>query len=275
MNPSYPSLYQVNTRVWLTERSHRLGRRATLDDIPDAALERVADAGFNWIWFLGVWQTGATGARISRANLEWRREFEETLPDLSEEDIAGSCFAITAYQVPAERGGDAALARLRQRLKNYGLSLMLDFVPNHTALDHPWIHACPDYYVRGGAEQLRTQPQNYVRLDTGADAIVAYGRDPFFSGWPDTAQLDYANPALQRAMQGELQHVAARCDGVRCDMAMLVLPEVFERTWGRRSAPFWPTAISEVRRRHRQFTFMAEVYWDLEWTLQQQGFDYS
>jgi hypothetical protein len=58
-------------------------------------------------------------------------------------------------------------------------------------------------------------------------------------------------------------------------MAMLVLPEVFERTWGIRSEPFWPKAIESVRRQHPGFLFMAEVYWDLEWTMQQQGFDYA
>ncbi|MFL6623197.1 MAG: alpha-amylase family glycosyl hydrolase [Sulfurifustis sp.] len=273
---AYQSLYQINTRVWLTELSRRLGRRATLDDIPEDALDRVAELGFVWVWFLGVWQTGPTGMRISRSNPEWRHEFAETLPDLEESDIAGSCFAITAYDVPAECGGDAALARLRQRLSRRGQRLMLDFVPNHTALDHPWTSRHPEYYVAGSDDQLRNEPQNYIRIDAdGRERIIAYGRDPYFSGWPDTAQLNYADPGLQAAMREELLRIAARCDGVRCDMAMLILPEVFERTWGLRSAPFWPETIAEVKRRHPQFVLMAEVYWDLEWTLQQQGFDYT
>jgi hypothetical protein len=108
-----------------------------------------------------------------------------------------------------------------------------------------------------------------------AGRIFAYGRDPFFAGWPDTLQLDYSNPAAQAAMQAELLSIAQQCDGVRCDMAMLVLPEVFERTWGRRAVPFWPAATAHVRDRVPGFCFMAEVYWDLEWTLQQQGFDYT
>jgi hypothetical protein len=88
-------------------------------------------------------------------------------------------------------------------------------------------------------------------------------------------QLNYGNPQLQRAMIGELERIAGQCDGVRCDMAMLVLPDVFERTWGIRAKPFWPTATESVRQEHPDFQFMAEVYWDLEWTLQQQGFDYT
>jgi glycosidase len=107
------------------------------------------------------------------------------------------------------------------------------------------------------------------------DVILAHGRDPFFPGWSDTLQLDYSNPATQAAMLAALQKIAGQCDGVRCDMAMLILPEVFERTWGRRPEPFWPRAIRSVREHVRGFCLMAEVYWDLEWTLQQQGFDYT
>src|SRR5262249_13143212 len=133
--PLYPSLYQINTRVRLTDLSRSLGRPATLDDISDAELDRLAELGFDWIWLLSVWQTGSAGQRISRLNRGWRSEFEETMPDLREEDIAGSGFAITSYMVHPGLGGEAALARLRQRLRQRGLCLMLDFVPNHTALD--------------------------------------------------------------------------------------------------------------------------------------------
>ena len=274
--PRYPSLYQINTRVWLTELSRALGRAATLDDIPDAELDRLAEMGFDWVWFLSVWRTGAAGRRVSRSNPEWRREFEETLPDLCDEDIAGSGFAIAGYTTHPALGGDAALARLRDRLRDRGLKLMLDFVPNHTALDHPWVEDHPEYYVVGTELDLARAPQNYTWVKRrGGDRLLAYGRDPYFPGWPDTLQLNYGNPATQDAMIGELLKIAGQCDGVRCDMAMLVLPEVFERTWGIASQPFWPEATRRVREQAPDFCFMAEVYWDLEWTLQQQGFDYT
>src|SRR5689334_21800815 len=115
--PRYPSLYQINTRVWLTELSERLGRRATLDDIPDAELDRLAKIGFDWVWLLSVWQTGPLAQRVSRTNAEWRGEFQQTLQDLREENIAGSGFAITSYTVHGALRGDAALARLRERLR--------------------------------------------------------------------------------------------------------------------------------------------------------------
>jgi alpha amylase-like protein len=274
--PHYPSLFQINTRVWLTGLSRTLGRAATLDDIPDAELDRLARDGFDWIWMLSVWQTGAAGQNASRSNPEWRKEFKETLPDLREEDIAGSGFAITGYTVHSSLGGDPALARLRDRLRKRGLRLMLDFVPNHTALDHPWVQLDPEYYIPGTEADLAHAPQNYTRITrTNGDVILAHGRDPYFPGWPDTLQLDYSNPTTQGAMIAALEKIAGQSDGVRCDMAMLVLPEVFERTWGRRPAPFWPRAIRSVHDKFPDFCFMAEVYWDLEWTLQQQGFNYA
>ncbi|MGZ5096204.1 MAG: alpha-amylase family glycosyl hydrolase [Burkholderiales bacterium] len=274
--PLYPSLYQINTRVWLTSLSRALGRAATLDDIPDAELDALAARGFDWIWFLSVWRTGPAGQRVSRENIEWRRDFEQTLPDLVEEDIAGSGFAITGYTAHPALGGDAALARLRERLRKRGLRLMLDFVPNHTALDHPWVEDHPEYYVSGTEADLARAPQNYTRVQRRKDdKVLAYGRDPYFAGWPDTLQLDYSNPATQEAMIGELLRIADQCDGVRCDMAMLVLPDVFERTWGRRAPLFWPYATRRVHEQFPGFCFMAEVYWDLESTMHQQGFDYA
>jgi len=272
----YPSLYQINTRVWIRDLSRSLGRAATLDDIPDQQLERLAQKGFDWIWFLGVWQTGLAGRKVSRERLDWQTEFRQVLPDFQEDDVWGSCFAITNYAAHSEFGGNSALERLRTRLHNQGIRLLLDFVPNHTALDHSWVQKHPNFYVRGTEEQLRREPQNYIRLETSSGStILAYGRDPHFGGWPDTLQLNYAEPALQEAMRLELLNVASLCDGVRCDMAMLILPEVFERTWGLRSEPFWQNAILSIRSYKPKFLFMAEAYWDLEWTLQQQGFDYT
>jgi hypothetical protein len=161
-------------------------------------------------------------------------------------------------------------------MRRRGLRLMLDFVPNHTGLDHPWVEDHPEYYVAGTELDLARAPRNYTwaRRKSG-DRLLAHGRDPYFPGWPDTLQLNYGNPATQEAMAAELVKIAGQCDGVRCDMAMLVLPDIFERTWGIKIGPFWPMVIPRVRERVPDFCFMAEVYWDLEWELQRQGFNYT
>lgn len=273
---NHPLLYQINTRVWLTRLRKELGRPVTLDDVPDAELDRLARMGFDWVWLLSVWQTGPAAREVSRSNLEWRRELRDTLADLCDDDIPGSGFAVTGYSVHDGMGGNAALARLRERLSRRGLRLMLDFVPNHVGLGHPWVDDHPECFVAGTETDLTRAPRSYTRVRRArGDLILAHGRDPYLPAWPDTLQLDYSNPATQEAMISELLSVAGQCDGARCDMAMLVLPDVFERTWGRRPPLFWPTATRRVRQLVPGFLLMAEVYWDLEWELQQQGFDYA
>jgi hypothetical protein len=282
----HPSLYQLNTRVLLQERGAALGRPATLDDFTDGFLDDIAAKGFQWVWPLGVWQTGQAGRNVSRSDAKLREELRRTLPDLRDEDITGSPFAIVAYETNRDFGGDGALARLRERLARRGLRLLLDFVPNHTAPDHPWVTQHPEYYVHGSEEDLARQPQNYVRVGLrSGPTILAHGRDPYFDGWKDTLQLNYRHAGFREAQIGQLGAVAERCDGVRCDMAMLVQPEIIQRTWGERSRPsdgsppkdnpFWNEAIPAIKRRHPEFMFVAEVYWDMEWELQQTGFDYT
>ena len=275
--PSNPMLYQINTRVLMRGISGVLGRPAGFDDVPDEALVALKALGVDWVWFLGVWQTGTAGRTISQTNPAWQEGFRQALPDLAPDDVCGSPFAIAGYTAEAAFGGDAALARLRARVNQTGLRLMLDVVPNHMALDHPWVSAQPALFIQGTEADLADVPDNWVKLEHG---IFAHGRDPYFPGWPDTVQLDYANRETQTAMAQTLLSVADACDGVRCDMAMLLLPDVFERTWsaslaGRTVAPFWPDATRAVRAAHPGFLFMAEVYWGLEHRLIEDGFDLS
>jgi hypothetical protein len=283
---SYPALYQINTRVWLHELAGSLGRPATLADIPENFLDRLASLGFDYVWFLGLWQTGAAGRQMALGRPDWQQAFRKILPDFTEADVVSSPFAVVSYTLHRDFGDETALPDLRQRLHARGLQLMVDFVPNHTALDHPWVQAHPEFYVQGSAADLDREPDNYRQVETGRGTLIlAHGRDPFFPGWTDTFQLNYRHPALREAMAQELLRLAEKADGVRCDMAMLLLPEIIQRTWGTRSRPaggvapvdasFWLEAIRRVKAKNPQFLLMAEVYWGLEAELLEQGFDYA
>ena len=272
---SNPSLYQIDARSWLYRCSQAAGHRLHLDEVPESDLDRLAGHGFDWIWLLGVWQTGPAGAAVSRKMAD-RWHFRESLPDLSDEDIAGSTFAVRSYDVNVDFGGPEALQTLRERLRARGVRLMLDFVPNHTGIDHAWVSEHPDFYVSGSASDLAQRPSDYFEAETTLGRkILAHGRDPYFPGWIDTAQLNYGNPAVQSVMKKGLQRVATLCDGVRCDMAMLLLPDVFQKTWGIEIQPFWRDAIAGAREVNPEFVLMAEVYWNRERQLQEIGFDYT
>ena len=196
--------------------------------------------------------------------------------------MPGSAYAIRDYQVEHELGGREGLARFREELRRLGIKLILDFVPNHVATDHRWTKLHPEYFVTGASEDLDERPADYFVAEAadGSSAVIARGRDPYFPAWIDTAQLDAFHPGLRRAATDTLIDIGNQCDGVRCDMAMLMLNAIFADTWKRdtESLPprdYWREVIPAVRAAHPQMLFMAEVYWDLEHELLRQGFDYT
>ena len=273
-----PIVYEINTWVWLRDLSGKYGYEINLLNVPDAELFDLASWGFNAVWLMGVWRRGPA-TRLSALN--YLHEYQFALPDVTEADVPGSAYAIQDYQVEEQIGGRHGLAAFRGRLAAQGIKLVLDFVPNHVATDHRWIHSHPEYFMPGTTSELESRSEDFFLANTvNGEKVIARGRDPYFPSWIDTAQLNAFSPGLRRAAIDTLIDIGSQCDGVRCDMAMLMMNSVFATTWGARpgshpAREFWTEIIPAVRSAHPQMLFMAEVYWDLEQELQMQGFDYT
>jgi Alpha amylase, catalytic domain len=273
--PRRPTIYEINTAVWLQRLGRERGRALALDEVPAAEWDALAALPVDAIWLMGVWQRSPAGLRIALEDPALDAANRAALPDLCAEDVIGSPYCVRDYVVDERFGGPAALAAAREQLAARGLGVILDYVPNHVAPDHPWTSARPECLLTGTEEDLARRPEAFLRT---AGGVVAKGRDPYFAPWPDVAQLNAFAPALREAVAQTLVAIGGQCDGVRCDMAMLMTNEVFARTWGERAGPapqdeYWPVLIARTKAAHPDFLFLAEAYWDMEWTLQQQGFD--
>lgn len=255
-------VYEINTWVWLNALSREAGRRVLLDSVPPAEWDRLGALGIDAVWLMGVWERSPEGRRIAIEEAGLEAEYARALPDYSPRDVAGSPYSVHRYRVEELLGGPEGLAAARAELARRGMKLILDFVPNHVAPDHPWLAECPECFLPGGTP-----------------GTVAQGRDPYFPPWTDTAQVNAFSAPLRERAAATLRDIAAQCDGVRCDMAMLLLNDVFQRTWGSRAGPrpdteYWAAVIPEVRARYPAFLWIAEAYWDLEYRLLDLGFDY-
>jgi len=271
-----PLIYEINTWLWLHELSRTYGRHVTLATVPEHEWEVFARLGVDAVWLMGVWRRSEAGRAIVMADEKLLSEFRRVLPDFTPGDVAGSPYCVRSYVVDDRLGGNDGLAVAREALDHLGLALILDFVPNHAAPDHPWTLEHPGYFIRGAAADMQRDPASFY---ASGKTVFARARDPYYPAWPDVLQLNAFSKEYRRQVIATVTDIAAQCDGIRCDMAMLMLNDVFERTWGERAGvkprdDFWTTVIPAVKKAHPGFFFIAEVYWDMEWTLQQQGFDY-
>jgi hypothetical protein len=274
--PDQPVIYEVNTAIWLGELSRATGRRVTLADVPPAAWDDVTPGGIDAVWLMGVWERSPAGLALANANAGLQASFRDALPDLRPDDVIGSPYCVRRYVVDPSFGGPEALAAARATLAARGIRLLLDYVPNHVAPDHPWVTSHPELFVQGSESDIEADPAGWVRI---GEHILAHGRDPYFPPWPDVVQLNAFSPALRAATVATLKDIAGQCDGMRCDMAMLMTNQVFAKTWGGRAGPkpaeeFWPSVLAGLRSQHPATVLVAEAYWDMEWELQQQGFGF-
>jgi hypothetical protein len=273
---SNPSLYEINTWVWLQDLGQELGEAVDLGTVPPSVWDSIEALHVDAVWFMGVWERSPAGIVIAERNQALSDDFRRALPNFRQQDNVGSPYCVRRYVVDEHLGGPTGLAKARRELASRGIRLLLDFVPNHVAPDHPWVTEHPEYLIRGNIEDLQRDPSSFLQVNGN---VIACGRDPFFPAWPDVVQLNAFNPALRSAVVSTLHDISRQCDGVRCDMAMLLLNSIFERTWASRAGTvpkteYWSDVISEIKIADPNFLFIAEAYWDLEWELMQKGFDY-
>ena len=270
-------IYEINTWTWLRGLSRANQSPITLANVPDDELAILKNLGVDTIWLMGVWQRGSAAIQIAAKHPDLQNEFRRSLPDFVTSDVSGSPYAVHRYEVDPKLGGRAGLAAFRKRVNKAGLKLILDFVPNHVAVDHPWTVEHPDALVQGNQDELELDSYSFFAV---GDAIFAHGRDPYFPAWSDTTQVNAFSDQYRKLSIETLLDIAAQCDGVRCDMAMLMTNEVFSKTWSANRvglAPqteYWEVVIPSIQKEYPEFFFMAEVYWDMEYKLQQQGFAY-
>jgi glycosidase len=168
-------IYEVNVRQFTPEGT----LRAVQPHLP-----RLKALGVDVVWLMPVQPIG-------------RKNRKGTM---------GSYYSISDYTaINPEFGTMADFDALVAAAHREGLKVLLDWVPNHTAFDHPWITQHTDWYV------------------TRADGTVINARDNegHDTDWTDVAELNYDNPALRRAMidamRWWLEH--GKVDGFRCDVA--------------------------------------------------------
>ena len=274
-----PHILEINARSWLKRHEREAGRKLTLAELPSAFWEKLQQNGFDAVWLMGVWKTSPVACKIARENADVRAQVHSIKPDFNTDDITASPYAVYEYTVDDYFGGNKALATFRKNLNDRGILLFLDFVGNHTAMDAPVVETNPELFITTGTKEPHIHPDWFFKNKNGH--YIAHGRDPYFAPWTDTAQLNYFNPQARDYMTQQLLQVAQMCDGVRCDMAMLSLNKVQRDTWWEfiggelPKTEFWTQALNAVRAEYPEFVFLAEVYWGLEWDIQELGFDYT
>ena len=269
----FPTLYEINTRIWLKQ----FGPKASLADIPDQYWEALKEKGIDYVWLMGIWMTTESSIEKCCFHPDLIQEYDRVSPNWQKEDITGSPYAIEDYVLDKRLGQRKDLVSVRRQLNRIGLRLILDFVPNHFNVDSNLVKKHPKVFLQVTSDQFYHDTDTFFQK---GDQYFAHGKDPYFAAWSDTAQINYLDPEAHNFMRAKLSSVADYCDGVRCDMAMLILPDIFENTWGQISSQrypvdFWTHAIAEVKKKNPEFIFMAEAYWDTEWRLHTLGFDYT
>ncbi len=269
-----PITYEINTRTWIKH----FGPGAKLDAVPLSYWKKLKEKGVDYVWLMGVWQTTPASIEAHCFHPDLVGVYDSISKNWKREDIYGSPYAVEDYIVADYLGTSEDLRKVRDTLHQLEMGLILDFIPNHFNAHSELVNTNPEVFIEVDEDQAKEDPHTYYQSGT---RYFAHGKDPYFPAWTDTVQVNYMEKDAHDFMCQRLMEVAELCDGVRCDMAMLMLPDIFARTWqhavtgDRYKGDFWKKTIAKIKKANPGFLFIAEAYWDTQWHLQQLGFDYT
>lgn len=290
-----------NALVWLDQLSRFYSRPIRrLDEIPDEALDQLAQWGFTGLWLIGVWERSEASQTIKRR--------------MGNPEAEASAYSIYEHQIAQRLGGEDALERLKWRAGQRGIRLAADMVPNHTAIDSSWVIEHPDRFIQCSeppfpgysfnGPDLSSHDSVEIQLEDGywnhSDAAVVFKRRDTHTGetryiyhgndgtnmpWNDTAQLDYRAQHVRDAVVSTILEIAARFPIIRFDAAMTLTRKHFQRLWFpapgtggdipsrawygesfdafREKMPidFWRSVVDEVALKAPDTLLLAEAFW--------------
>ena len=297
-------LMAKQTYVWLNQLAQRYQQDIkTLDQIPDAELDELAERGFSGLWLIGLWERSKASQNIKR-----RRGNPEA---------ESSAYSLKGYRIADRLGGQDALERLRIRAEARGIRLAADMVPNHMGMDSDWMAEHPDWFLQlpeppypsysfdgpdlSGDERIQVRLEDgywnesdaavvfqCVQNDTGQARYVYHGNDGTQMAWNDTAQLDYLQPAVREAVIQLILDVAREFRIIRFDAAMTLARKHIQRLWypppGQGGAipsrsehsidvatfnqdvpgEFWREVVDRVAEEVPDTLLLAEAFWMME-----------
>ncbi|PKL87942.1 MAG: glycosidase [Ignavibacteriae bacterium HGW-Ignavibacteriae-2] len=275
-----PQIYEINTRVWINRFATKKAP-VKITQVPKVYWQTIKDLGFDYVWLMGMWQTVPDSVEKYCFVDNLLKEYTAALPDWKKENVVGSPYAIDKYIINPIFGSTEDLITLKETLHNYGLKLLLDFIPNHFHAETSLLQTNPEIFLEANEELNSIDGTTFYKAEN-SEKYYAHGRDPYFPAWQDTIQVNYFSQKSRDFMTEQLLAISELCDGVRCDMAMLSLNEIFNKTWNYvissykiPSNEFWSVAIKKVKEKNPDFLFVAEAYWNLEYYLQKLGFDFT
>ncbi len=202
-------IYEANIRQYSPEGTFN----AFTKDIP-----QLKELGVKIIWVMPINPISEVKRKATGDVFTSEIENEE-----ERKKYLGSYYSVSDYKaINPEFGTKADFQNLVNIAHANGIYVILDWVPNHTGWDHPWITTNPDYYTQNEQGEI-IDP---INPDTGESW-----------GWTDTADLNYDNQDMRKEMIADMKYwvINANIDGFRMDVAHKV------------PVDFFKTAIDELR----------------------------